>query len=69
MIDEVTVTYNDNGIDVSLSANLDYDTVCNLPYRLADLFSRVIKDTMANPNMVIEQLSNEFCYKAENEEV
>lgn len=69
MINEVTVTYNDNGIDVSLSANLDYDTVRNPPYRLADLFSRVIKDTMVNPNMVIEQLSNEFDYKAESEEV
>ena len=57
MIDNLRISYDyDRDIAVNLSADTDYDN--NLPYNLAALFARVIKDSNANEDMVIENLSD-----------
>lgn len=57
MIDYINLNYGSGGVDVKLSVKPDSDT---LPYNLAELFIRVIKDSSANPEIIIEQLQNEF---------
>lgn len=57
MIDNLKISYDyDRDISVTLSADTDYEN--NLPFILAELFARVIKDSNANENMVIENLSD-----------
>ena len=57
MIDNLKISYDyDRDISVTLSTDTGYDN--NLPYNLAALFARVIKDSNANENMVIENLSD-----------
>lgn len=56
MIDNLKISYDyDRDISVTLSADTDYDN--NLPFILAELFARVIKDSNANENMVIENIT------------
>ena len=56
MIDNLRISYDyDRDIAVNLSADTDYDN--NLPYNLAALFAMVIKDSNANEDMVIENLT------------
>ena len=58
MIDNLKISYDyDRCISVTLSTDTCYDEN-NLPYDLAALFARVIKDSNANENMVIENLSD-----------
>lgn len=57
MIDNLKISYDcGSHVSVTLSADTDYDN--NLPFILAELFARVIKDSNANENMVIENLSD-----------
>ena len=57
MIDNLRISYDyDRDISVTLSADTDYEN--NLPFILAELFARVIKDSNANEDMVIENLSD-----------
>lgn len=57
MIDNLTVTYQAEGINVSLSPSNIYE---NIPYDLASIFRRIIKDSEASSDIVIEQLIDEF---------
>ena len=59
MIDNLKISYElrDN-ISVTLSTGTGYDD--NLPYNLASLFARVIDDSSANPEMVIDNLKTEL---------
>lgn len=57
MIDNLKVTYQTEDINISLSPS---DTYENIPYDLATIFSRIIKDSDANSDIVIEQLIEEF---------
>lgn len=57
MIDNLKVTYQTEGINISLSPSNTYE---NIPYDLATIFSRIIKDSDANSDIVIEQLIEEF---------
>lgn len=57
MIDNLKVTYQTEDINVSLSPS---DVCENIPYDLAAIFCRVIKDSDANSDIVIEQLIDEF---------
>lgn len=57
MIDNLKVTYRIEGINISLSPSDVYE---NIPYDLAIIFSRLIKDSDANSDIVIEQLIEEF---------
>ena len=55
MIDNFKISYElDRDISVVLSTSTGYDD--NLPHNLAAVFAKVIKDSRANVDMVIENL-------------
>lgn len=55
MIDNLMINYElDRDISVILSTNTGYDD--NLPHNLAAVFAKVIRDSRANKDMVIENL-------------
>ena len=59
MIDNLTINYEqDRDISVILSTSTGYDD--NLPHNLAAVFAKVIKDSRANKDMVIENLKMEL---------
>ena len=59
MIDNLMINYElDRDISVILSTNTGYDD--NLPHNLAAVFTKVIKDSRANADMVIENLKIEL---------
>ena len=59
MIDNLKISYTLGGnISVTLSTGTGFDD--NLPYNLASLFARVIDDSSANAEKVIENLKNEL---------
>lgn len=65
MIENLKISYVDNdGINISLTPKLyDYyseNYTNNLPYDLANIFSRIIKDSNANSDIVIEELQEKF---------
>ena len=62
MIDKLTISYElDRDISVILSTETSYDD--NLPHNLAAVFAKVIRDSRANKDMVIENLKNELDYE------
>ena len=59
MIDNLTISYElDRDISVILSTETGYDD--NLPHNLAAVFARVIKDSRANKDMVVDNLKMEL---------
>ena len=59
MIDNLTISYElGRDISVTLSTETGYDD--NLPHNLAAVFSKVIRDSRANADMVIENLKMEL---------
>ena len=61
MIQDLKISYISNGIETTLTIKDEhYD---NLPYKLADMFEKVIRESDANPQMVIENLKNAFEYE------
>ena len=65
MIENLKISYVDgDGINISLTPTLyDYSLEnynANLPYDLANIFSRIIKDSDANSDIVIEELQEKF---------
>ena len=62
MIDNLKVSYElDRDISVILSTETGYDD--NLPQKLAAVFAKVIKDSRANADMVIENLKMDLDYE------
>lgn len=62
MIDNLMINYElDRDISVILSTNTGYDD--NLPHNLAAVFAKVIRDSRANKDMVIENLKSELDYE------
>ena len=62
MIDNLKISYElDRDISVILSTETGYDD--NLPQNLAAVFAKVIKDSHANADMVIESLKSELEYE------
>ena len=60
MISDLTISYVYNGIKTTLTIEDEhYD---NLPYKLPDMFAKVIRESDANPQIVIENLKNAFEY-------
>ena len=58
MIENLTISYVCNGIETTLTIKDDhYD---NMPYNLADMFEKVIRESDANAQIVIERLKNTF---------
>ena len=59
MIDNLKISYElDRCISVTLSTETGYDD--NLPHNLAAVFVRVIKDSRANTDMVLENIKIEL---------
>lgn len=59
MIDNLKIIYElDRDISVTLSTETGYDD--NLPHNLAAVFARVIKDSRANTDMVLENIKIEL---------
>lgn len=58
MIDSIKISYRSNGVITTMELADDYSD--NLPYVLADMFRRLIEDTNANPEIVINELKNSF---------
>ena len=59
MIDNMKISYElDRDISVTLSTETGYDD--NLPHNLASVFVKVVKDSRANADIVIENLKMEF---------
>ena len=61
MIKDLTISYVCNGIETTLT--IKYDCYDNMPYNLADMFEKVIRESDANPQIVIENLKNKFEYE------
>ena len=62
MIDNLKISYEqDRDISIVLSTETGYDD--NLPHNLAAVFAKVIKDSRANKDMVIENLKSELDYE------
>ena len=60
MFSDLTISYISNGIKTTLTIEDEhYD---NLPFKLADMFAKVIRESDANPQMIIENLKNAFEY-------
>ena len=60
MITDLTISYVCNGIETTLTIKDDhYD---NMSYNLADIFEKVIRESDANPQIVIENLKSAFEY-------
>ena len=58
MIEDLTIRYVCNGIETTLTIKDEhYD---NMPYNLADMFVKVIRESDANAQIVIERLKNTF---------
>ena len=59
MIDNLKISYElDRDISVTLSTSTGYDD--NLPHNLAAVIAKVINDSRANKDMVIENLKMEL---------
>lgn len=60
MFSDLIISYISNGIKTNLTIEDEhYD---NLPFKLADMFAKVIRESDANPQIVIENLKNAFEY-------
>ena len=60
MIEDLTITYVCNGIETTLTIKDEhYD---NMPYKLADMFAKVIRESDANAQVVIDVLKSAFEY-------
>ena len=55
MIRNLTISYYVDNVNVKLYTETDDD---NVPYNLADIFARVIKDSNANEEILLEQLTD-----------
>ena len=61
MFSDLTISYISNGIKTNLTIEDEhYD---NLPFKLADMFAKVIRESDANPQIVIDNLKNAFEYE------
>ena len=55
MIRNLTISYYVDNVNVKLYTETDD---YNVPYNLADIFARVIKDSNANEEILLEQLKD-----------
>lgn len=62
MIDNLKISYElDRDVSVILSTETGYND--NIPHNLAAVFAKVVKDSNANADMVIENLKMELDYE------
>lgn len=58
MVDNIKISYHNNGVITTMELADDYSD--NLPYDLATMFKKVIEDSNANPEIVINELKDAF---------
>ena len=58
MIQDLTISYVCNGLETTLTIKDEYYD--NMPYNLADMFVKVIRESDANPQIVIDGLKGAF---------
>lgn len=61
MIQDLKISYVINGIETTLTIKDNYAD--NIPYNLANMFEKVIRESDANPQTVIENLKSAFEYE------
>ena len=61
MIQDLTISYVCNGIETTLT--IKDDNYNNMPYNLADIFEKVIRESDVNAQIVIENLKGVFEYE------
>lgn len=64
MIHDFNIFYRKGNTQFHLNTPTDDE---NVPYNLAEVFIRIIESSDANPDIVIEELIENFGYKGENE--
>lgn len=64
MIHDFNIYYRKGNTQFRLNTPTDDD---NLPYNLAEVFIKIIENSDANPDIVIEELIENFGYKGEYE--
>ena len=55
MMRNLTISYYVDNVNVKLYTETDDD---NTPYNLADIFARVVKDSNANEEILLEQMKD-----------
>ena len=60
MIEDLTISYVSNGIETTLK--IKDDPYEKKKYNLEDMFEKVIRESDANPQIVIENLKSAFEY-------
>lgn len=60
MISDLKISYRQDGVITTME--LDDTIEGNLPYNLANMFEKVIRESDANPQMVLDDLKNAFEY-------
>lgn len=60
MIEDLTISYVEGGIETTLT--IKDGCYSNMPYILADMFEKIIRESEANPQIVIDNLKNAFEY-------
>ena len=63
MIQDLTISYVCSGIKTTLTIKDDHCDYDNMPYNLADMFEKVIRESDANAQIVIENLKSVFEYE------
>lgn len=59
----MTISYVCSGIKTTFTIKDDYYDYDNMPYNLADMFEKVIRESDANPQTVIDNLKSAFEYE------
>ena len=62
MIKDLKISYVCNGIETTLTIKDDHYDYDNMLYNLAYMFEKVIRESNANPQIVIENLKSAFEY-------
>lgn len=60
MFSDLKIQFRQNGVIMTME--LDDTIEGNLPYNLANMFEKVIRESDANPQMVLDDLKNAFEY-------
>lgn len=61
MFSDLKIKFKTQGIIHTLKIDEEYED--NIPYRLAEMFAVVIKESSASPQLIIEQLKSIFEYE------
>ena len=61
MFRDLEIKFKEQGIIHTLKIDEDYQD--NLPYRLAEMFATVIRESSASPQVIIEELKSTFEYE------